>query len=220
MIQYNYINVHYQAGYQGLEYAHEKGIPLFIMEPLLGGRLAKGLPVEAQKLLASTGKSPVEWALAWLFNHPQITMVLSGMSSQQDVGENAAIAASHGPNTMTQTELDTIKQVGEIFSATYKIPCTSCNYCLPCPAKINIPDSFASYNASYSISRMTGIQQYATTSGGLTQAFRLKDCTSCGKCEKACPQEIKIIEELKVVRKRMEPWWFLFIMGLARKFMR
>ena len=220
MIQYNYMNVNYQAGVTGLKHAASKNIPVFVMEPLLGGRLATGLPKEAAALLTPTGKTPAQWALAWLYNQPEVTMVLSGMGSPAQIKENAAGARNYPPHCLSQAEIDTLAQVAEVFEKTYKIPCTSCNYCLPCPAKINIPDSFNAYNASYAVSRFTGIQQYATTSGGLSRGFSVYDCIHCGKCEKACPQEIKIMAELKNVGKRMEPWWFRAGIGLARKFMK
>ena len=222
MIQYNYVNVNYQAGEHGLKYAHSKGIPVFIMEPLLGGMLAKDLPEAAARLFRehSPNTSPASWALKWLWNQPEVTLVLSGMSEIAQLTENAALAASSQAGGMTETELEVISKVAEAFSASYKIPCTGCNYCLPCPVKINIPDSFLAYNASYAISRFTGIQSYATTSGGFTKAFSVRDCTGCKKCEKLCPQEIAIVDKLKDVGKRMEPWWYRAIMGIARRVMK
>jgi len=222
MIQYNYINVNYQAGAAGLKYAHSKDIPVFIMEPLLGGRLAKDLPSEAVKLFKESDPTatPAAWALRWLWNQPEVTLILSGMNDIGQLIENAALADKSQVGGMLANDIAVIEKVTEIFSATYKIPCTGCNYCLPCPVNINIPDSFMAYNASYSISRFTGIQQYATTSGGLTKDFSVHDCTKCGKCEKACPQQIAITERLKDVQKRMEPWWFRAAMSIARKVMR
>jgi len=222
MIQYNYINTHYQAGTAGLKYAHAKGISVFIMEPLLGGRLAKDLPTAAVELFNAkdADASPVSWALRWLWNQPEVTLVLSGMNEPGQLQENVALAASAQANGMSEKELAIIEQVAAAFSATYKIPCTGCNYCLPCPVKINIPDSFMAYNASYAVSRFTGIQLYATTSGGFNRAFSVRDCTACGKCEKLCPQEIEIAQKLKDVGKRMEPWWFRAVMAIARRVMR
>ncbi|MCL2284873.1 MAG: aldo/keto reductase [Firmicutes bacterium] len=222
MIQYNYINVNYQAGAAGLKYAHSKGIPVFIMEPLLGGRLAQDLPGDAAKILKekNPNASPVSWALRWLWNQPEVTLVLSGMNRIEQLTENAALAASSLPDSMAEDELAVIEKAAEIFSATYKIPCTGCNYCLPCPVNINIPDCFMAYNSSYAINRYTGIAQYAITSGGMKKDFSVRDCTKCGKCEKACPQEIAITERLKDVQKRMEPWWYRAAMGIARRVMK
>jgi len=218
MIQYNYLNTNYQAGTAGLKYAHGKGIPVFIMEPLLGGRLANSLPKEAVTLFGDS--SPASWALKWLWNQQEATLVLSGMNDISQLKENAALATKCQPGGMSEDELAVISQVTELFAKTYSIPCTGCNYCLPCPAKINIPDSFMAYNTSYSMGRFAGITQYATTTGGFTKAFSVRDCTKCGKCEKHCPQDIAIMNRMKDVAKRMEPWWFRAGMSIVRKIMR
>ena len=222
MIQYNYINTHFQAGATGLKYAYAKDIPVFIMEPLLGGRLANDLPGKAVKLLKQhdPDATPAAWALRWLWTQPEVTLLLSGMNTSDQVSENSMLAKQSQVGCMTEEELAVICQVADVFSASYKIPCTGCNYCLPCPQQINIPDSFMAYNASYAISRFTGMQQYGTTIGGFNPAFSVADCTMCGKCEKQCPQNIAIMERLKDVRKRMEPFWFRAGMAIARRVMR
>jgi len=219
MIQYNYVNVNYQAGEAGLKYAHSKGVPVFVMEPLLGGQLSHGLPSEAKELFekATPGTSPASWALRWLWSQPEVTMVLSGMNKSEQIHENATLSET---SQMTDAELKTVAHVANIFAKEYKIPCTGCNYCLPlCPKKINIPDSFMAYNASYSIGRMTGFHQYATTTGGLSKTFSVHDCTGCAACEKICPQGIEIVRQIGLVKKRMEPWWYRAAMSLARKVM-
>ena len=218
MIQYNYLNVHYQAGAEGLKKAYAKGIPVFIMEPLLGGRLAKDMPEKALKLFK--GATPASWALKWLWNQPEVTLLVSGMNEISQVIENANLADQSQIGGMTPEELAVIDQASDIIESSYKINCTGCNYCLPCPVNINIPDSFMAYNASFAISRFTGIQQYVTTAGGFDPVFSPADCTKCGKCEKLCPQMIPIMDRLKDVRKRMEPWWFRAVMAVGRKVMR
>jgi predicted aldo/keto reductase-like oxidoreductase len=219
MIQYNYVNTHYQAGIEGLHRANDRGITVFIMEPLLGGQLVKGLPQKASNILKE--KSPnatlASWAFRWLWNQPEITMVLSGMNHVNQVKENVDLADEYGVGNMSPDELLIVDQVAKVFGESYKIPCTGCNYCLPCPKHINIPDSFMSYNTTYAISRFAGIQQYATTTGGFNTAYSLFDCIECGHCEKHCPQHIKIVSELKVVRKRMEPFWYRGIIGIVKK---
>ena len=222
MIQYNYVNINYQAGLAGLKLAYSKGIPVFIMEPLLGGRLAKDLPEAAIRIFKehSPDSTPASWALKWLWNQPEVTMVLSGMGEISQLTENKMLAETCNVGGMSDAELDIVDKVAEAFSQSYKIPCTGCNYCLPCPVKINIPDSFLAYNASYAISRFTGIQNYATTSGGFTKSFSVRDCVKCGKCEKLCPQEIAIMDRLKDVGKRMEPWWYRMALGIARRVMK
>lgn len=222
MIQYNYININYQAGLDGLKYAHSKEIPVLIMEPLLGGRLANDLPQSALKLLhqSNPDASAASWALRWVWHHPEATVVLSGMSDMAQLEENIALASLSEPGGMADDELAVIEKVADLFQASYKIPCTGCNYCLPCPKGINIPDSFLAYNASYAISRFAGITQYATTSGGFNPTFSVRDCTKCGHCEKHCPQDIAIIDRLADVGKRMEPLWYRAVLAVVRKVMR
>jgi len=222
MIQYNYVNTHYQAGVEGLHHAHRKGMPVYIMEPLLGGQLANALPEKATRRFKQKDPeaSYASWALRWLWNQPEVTLVLSGMNHIDQVKENSSLASEYGVGNMSSDDLKVVQEVATIFSESYKIPCTGCNYCLPCPKHINIPDSFMAYNTSYTISRFAGIQLYATTSGGLKSAFSLFDCIECGKCEKHCPQNIRIMEEIKVVRRRMEPLWYRGMMRIARKIMK
>ena len=222
MIQYNYINVHYQAGVDGLKKAHAKGLPVFIMEPLLGGRLANALPEKAAVLLKEYNPeaTPASWALRWLWSQSEVTLLISGMNELGQVNENTALAEQSQIGGMTAEELTVIDQAADILASSYKVACTGCNYCLPCPAKINIPDSFMAYNTSYSIGRLTGMHQYITTAGGFIPVYSVANCIKCGKCEKLCPQKIPIIETLKDVRSRMEPWWLRAVMALGRKIMK
>ena len=222
-IQYNYINTNYQAGTTGLKYASEKGLPVFIMEPLLGGRLADSLPDKAKEIMneADSSISPVGWALKWLWNQPEVTMLLSGMNEIDQLQENISLAETAQANMWTEKETKTIKRVIEVFNVSYKIPCTGCNYCMPCPQNINIPGCFASYNSSFSISRSIGMNQYMLNSGAMTNTPALASmCIKCGKCEAHCPQNIPIRDSLVQVKKRMEPLWFKPIMSIARKIVR
>ncbi|MDI3536968.1 MAG: uncharacterized protein PWP56_2104 [Acetobacterium sp.] len=222
-IQYNYMNTNYQAGTAGLQYASQKGLPVFIMEPLLGGRLATGLPKKAEALLKAEDYSatPVGWALRWLWNHREVTMLLSGMNEFAQLDENIALAEKAKPDSMTEKELVVVERVVEAFNTSYKVPCTGCNYCMPCPQNIDIPGCFASYNASYAISRSTGIQQYLVNTKAMTKSpAGASDCIKCGKCEKHCPQNIPIRDSLEAVKKRMEPVWFKAGTSIARRIMR
>jgi predicted aldo/keto reductase-like oxidoreductase len=222
-IQYNYINTNYQAGTTGLKAAAEKGLPVFIMEPLLGGRLASGLPEKAMALFkaADPSASAVSWALRWIWNHSEVTMLLSGMNEPEQLSENLALAETALPGSMTEGEEDVVKKVVAVFNASYKIPCTGCNYCMPCPQNIDIPGCFAAYNASYAISRGTGIQQYLVNAKSFTRnPAGASSCIKCGKCEKHCPQNIPIRNSLDEVKKRMEPFWYKPAMAIARLFIR
>jgi len=210
-IQYNYINENYQAGTYGLHKAAEKNIPVIIMEPLLGGTLVNGLPKDAQNMLkqANSNYSSVEWALKWLWNQPEVTVVLSGMNAMSQLEENVRIASNSSVGCLPENELAVIDEVVKIFNASFKIPCTGCNYCMPCPQKINIPALFSAYNASYSLGLFQGFWQYSlsvaliagTPIGG-------NNCIECGLCETHCPQQIPIRESLRLVEKRLNPFWF------------
>ncbi len=209
-IQYNYVNERYQAGTAGLHAAAARGMAVFVMEPLLGGRLADKLPASAARLLAQAGEqglaTPADWGLSWVWNHPEVTMVLSGMSSPEMVDANADIAERALPNTMTEKQLATIARVVELFERANRVPCTGCNYCMPCPHGINIPGCFAAYNASFAHGWFTGMQQYFTASAVRTATPRLaSNCMSCGACARHCPQHIDIPARMADVRRRFQP---------------
>jgi len=207
-IQYNYMNEHYQAGSEGLALAAERGLSVIIMEPLLGGKLAVGLPESARAAMAtySADRSPAEWGLRWLWNQPQVTCVLSGMGSLEQLEDNASAAANAPAGCMGIDELAIIEVVREEFGRSYKVPCTGCNYCMPCPKGISIPACFATYNESYSIGWTTGLFHYLTSVGAGSNELHLpSDCVRCGACMAKCPQHIAIPDELVKVRKRLQP---------------
>jgi len=205
LIQYNYSDENYQAGRAGLQKAAAMGLPVFIMEPLLGGKLATGLPKQAASLL--TGRSAAAWALRWLWDQPEVTMVLSGMDSMEQLDDNIATAKDALPGCVTEEERDVYTKVVAIFREAFKIPCTGCNYCLPCPKKVSIPSFFAAYNASYALDLFTGFQQYTTTSNisDPVNYSSARHCSGCGVCIKKCPQDIDIPAQLKRVARRLEP---------------
>jgi len=221
-IQYNYLDINNQAGRTGLVHAASKGIPVIIMEPLLGGRLAnaKSLPaqaIEAMKAVAPS-LSPAAWALRWLWNHPEVTLLLSGMSAQDQLDENIAVAERvAAPNFLSESELAVIDSVIKLFNESNRIPCTGCGYCIPCPFGVNIPGCFASYNDSYKGGRFAALKPYVMATAALTTKSGLaSSCKACGKCETHCPQNINIRESLKLAAKRLEPFWFTAGISAAR----
>lgn len=218
-IQYNYSDENYQAGVTGLRRAAEKNMPVIIMEPLLGGKLATGLPKQAEKVFRtfSPNRSPASWGLRWLLDQPEVTVILSGMNREEQLEDNLNTAAEVQPGMITPEEREVYRQVIEIFRRSFKVPCTGCGYCQPCPHGINIPGCFAAYNTSYSMGWMTGMFQYVTSTGANRAAGQTASCcVGCGVCEKHCPQNISIRESLKQVRRRMEPFYFDFVMKTMR----
>ena len=220
-IQYNYSDESYQAGREGLQAASAKGIPVIIMEPLLGGKLAKGLPKAAAAVFAKSNASlsPAAWGLRWLWNQKEVTCVLSGMNTVAQMEENIQSAENFSP--LTEAEQAAYTEVVGIFNRAYKIHCTGCNYCMPCPKGINIPGCFAAYNASYAHNFATGMQQYLTSTAAMSKkSYSPRLCIECGKCESHCPQHLPIRTTLKQVAGRMESPLIRFGLSIARRFFR
>ena len=195
-IQYNYMDEEHQAGTRGLKYAADKGLAVVVMEPVRGGRLAHNLPTEVLDLwkLAPTQRPPAEWALRWVWDHPEVSVVLSGMSTMGQVVENVATASASGPGTLTADEMELIGRVRDTYRELAPIPCTDCQYCLPCPNGVSIPRILALYNDTMMYhdcnrSRM----QYSL----IAEGERADACIACGDCEAVCPQSIAIIDWLE-----------------------
>jgi predicted aldo/keto reductase-like oxidoreductase len=220
MIQHSYNDENYQAGVTGLRAAAAKGIPVMIMEPLLGGRLVNDLPAAAEKALeAAAGRlsGNADWGLNYLWNKPEISVVLSGMNSIEQVKLNTASADKSAPNSFTEAETAAIAEAQRIFSESYKIKCTGCGYCLPCPKNVNIPGCFSAYNTSFSVSRGEGIRVYIMSNAVTTKNHGgAGNCIGCRKCEKHCPQKLKISELLPKVKKRLEPPHIALAFKIAR----
>lgn len=207
LIQYNYLDEDYQAGILGLKYAYEKGLGVAVMEPLRGGQLASNIPQEVQTVFdeSKVKRSPAEWALRWVWNHPEVSVVLSGMSTMDQLEENLKIAEESQPNTLTDPELNIISQAKSIFEEKLQINCTSCGYCLPCPSGVNIPENFSKYNDYFLFGSPETKEEYKFHYMALIiENERASACIECGNCEKHCPQSIPIIQELKKVKELYE----------------
>jgi hypothetical protein len=202
-IQYNYLDIDYQAGRRGLKYAAEKGIAVVIMEPLRGGSLAGNMPEQIQDIFneAKTKRSTVDWALQWLWNQPEISVVLSGMSTMQQVKENIKSADKAAINSLSNEELQLIRKAADCYKELSPIPCTGCGYCIPCPNGVDIVNSFKIYNEAHlhNVFKKKVIEYF--TWG---KEARAANCVSCGKCENVCPQKLKISKLLKDVVEYFE----------------
>ena len=213
LVQYNYLDVNAQAGIRGIQYAYENDIAVFVMEPLKGGLLAGELPPEVSALFdeVDSSKSSVDWALSWVFNQNEITCVLSGMGSLDQMKENMAIAERVKIGSLSDDELDVLDKAQGIFNSMMKINCTGCGYCLPCPKGVNIPDCFNVYNEKYLFNKKAfGVLPHAMVNyymvvGGITNKQASAGlCNHCGRCKRLCPQSLDIPNELDRVKSEFE----------------
>jgi predicted aldo/keto reductase-like oxidoreductase len=198
-IQYNYMDVDFQAGRRGLEYAAGKGLAVVVMEPLRGGRLCKEPPAPVARVweTAPQKRTPAEWGLLWVWNHPEVSVALSGMSTMEQVKENIATADSSAPNKLAPEGLSFIKRVGEAYQRLNPIPCTSCGYCLPCPNGVDIPKVLKMYNETIMYDDLQGGQSRYRNPDIIKEEQRADRCLECSTCLEACPQKIPITEWLK-----------------------
>jgi uncharacterized protein len=210
-IQYNYLDENNQAGTAGMEYAAARGLGVIIMEPLRGGYLGLAPPPPAVAAIwneAKARRTPAEWALRWVWNRPEVTVVLSGMNHQEQVQENLSIAGTARANALTEEELRLVGRVGRTYRELMKVGCTGCGYCMPCPANVTIPICFEEYNTMHMFGAMDeGKFRYALRlSGELVdgQPGYASQCVQCGECLDKCPQQIPIPEMLTQVAAEME----------------
>lgn len=195
-IQYNFMDENFQAGHEGLMYAVSKGLGVVIMEPLRGGYLVSSVPSEVKKIWdsAEIKRSPVEWGFQYLWDYPEISVVLSGMSDLAQVKNNLEFAEKGLPNSLTQDEKKLISKVKEIYRSKTRVYCTGCHYCMPCPSGVNIPETFKFLNNAEMFDR---IEEEKLLYSGLEG--KASNCTECGQCEEKCPQQTPIREMLKDV---------------------
>ncbi len=197
-IQYNYLDEEFQAGTEGLKYAASRGLGIIVMEPLRGGYLAAPIPA-ARKVWEELGdgRSPVEWGLRWVWDHPEVTVALSGMSSMQQVADNVKYADKGVPGTLTLKEMELFRTVKDIYRERMKVPCTGCGYCMPCPNGISVPECFLHYNNAFmfdALDQEKNSYRHMQTLGFTKSA---SECAECGQCEEKCPQRIPIPAKLK-----------------------
>lgn len=205
-IQYNYLDEHSQAGRTGLRHAASKGVPVIVMEPLRGGRLVTNLPRRALELMEGhePRRTPAAWALAWLWNQPEVTCVLSGMNSRAMVDENVACADASAPGCLNAADEALLAEVVRAINANTKVGCTGCRYCMPCPRGVDIPGTFAAYNRLCTDGRFTALKEYVMCTLMRRDVTAASLCVGCGACERRCPQGIAIREELAGAVRELE----------------
>jgi len=209
-IQYNYLDVDFQAGTAGLRHAASKGLAVVVMESLRGGKLAADLP--ATRPLwhsASRQRKPADWALQWLWNQPEVTLALSGMNTLDQVEENIASANISGVGQLTADEIGLIDKVREVLKSLSPIPCTSCEYCLPCPNGVNIPRNFDAYNQAAMFAALDDSRK--AYKYWIPDDQKASACIQCDECRTKCPQQIPISTWLPVVEE---------VLGLNRDYVK
>ena len=182
---------------------------VIIMEPLRGGSLTLKLPKQVEKVYdtASVKRSRAEWGLRWVWNHPEVTVVLSGMNDEAHIDENIRLAGDATPGCLTNKELIVIEKAVAKYRSLCRVGCTGCQYCMPCPSGVNIPMAFDLYNSYHmNHNKLTDRFLYWGQLGGVggTKAMLASQCVNCGKCAKHCPQKIDIPSEMKNVEKTFE----------------
>ena len=205
-IQYNYMDEHSQAGRRGLNHANGRGIPVVIMEPLRGGKLVSRLPEEAKRIFESypVRHTPAQWAFRWLWNQPEVTVVLSGMNSDEMVRDNLRTASTVQIGELGPEEEAMLRQVVAAINSKMKVGCTGCGYCMPCPKNVDIPGTFAAYNRRYQEGKFWGFVDYVICTLLRKNPTPASNCIGCGKCEKHCPQHLPIRQKLGEARKELE----------------
>jgi hypothetical protein len=204
-IQYNFMDVEFQAGREGLRYAAARGLAVIVMEPLRGGSLTRPAPRGVAELWdsAATNRSQAEWALQWVWNDPDVSLVLSGMSAMSHVEENLASADRSAVGSLDEGELRLVDRVRDAYRTLAPIPCTSCRYCQPCPNDVAIPRIFELYNDATAYGDLergrVGYERF------MKPEHRADRCVACGACESACPQRIEIITWLKKAHAVLAP---------------
>ena len=195
-IQLNYLDRNYQAGEEGLRYAKSKGLSVVIMEPIKGGKLSN--PPEEIKNIWNKSKvkrTPSEWALKWVLNHEEVSVLLSGMNNLEQVKQNLKTVSICLPNSLTNDELKLIDEVVNIYEDKIKVGCTNCQYCLPCPQGVEIPDIFELYNNVYVFNAESSSKN--SYKNLMNKNLDASQCIECGQCESKCPQNLPIRKHLK-----------------------
>ena len=195
-IQYNYLDRDFQAGKDGLQYAGSQGLAVVIMEPLRGGKLATEPPEEIRNILSEGDKErgPVSWALNWLWSQPEVSVVLSGMSTMEQVKENVELASNSRAGKFSKRENQLMERAAKKYREISPVRCTGCNYCTPCPNGVHIPTNFQLYNEAEVYGKFEeNKERYYEF---LDEEGRASACIACGECEEACPQNLEIIDLL------------------------
>ncbi|MDR3719158.1 MAG: aldo/keto reductase [Bryobacteraceae bacterium] len=209
-IQYNFLDEEQQAGTEGLKYAASKGLSVIVMEPLRGGSLAAAPQppaIDALWQTAAQRRTPAEWALRWVWNHPEVTVVLSGMNDEAQVEENLRVAEAAYPGSLTAAETSLIERAGRKYREIMKVGCTGCGYCQPCPSGVDIPGAFELFNLYHTFGKTQDANSlYVARLGGVLtgQPGYASLCSHCMDCVEKCPQSLEVPDLLEQVAGQFE----------------
>ena len=200
-LQYNFMDVDYQAGRRGVEYAADRGLGIVVMEPLRGGMLGKEPPAAVAEVWKSAPqkRSQVEWALQWVWNQPEISLALSGMSTMEQVEQNCRFADHSSPGTLSEEELALVDRARAAYRGLCPISCTGCGYCVPCPNGVDIPSVFQVFNDANMYDDMKWGKERYNGRMGLPPEQTADNCIECGECLEVCPQSVPIPDWMKEV---------------------
>jgi len=222
LVMYSYMDNKNQAGDEGVKYAYKNDVAVFAMEPLRGGNLSKTPPDGVQEIFNRSNivRSPAEWALRWTWDHPEVTLLLSGMNNMDHIKENIRIADEAKPHSLTSDEQSIIGDARYEFFSLMKVQCTGCRYCMPCPFGVDIPTCFDIYNSKYLYGDNRARLTYMIRVGGIMgDKSNASMCTQCGKCLSHCPQEIQIPDVLKDVSRDFEGVTYRPMVWFAKKYL-
>ncbi|MDR2515192.1 MAG: aldo/keto reductase [Christensenellaceae bacterium] len=206
-IQQNLVDIDHEATEEAIRMAGEKGTAMVIMEPLRGGGLALP-PAPVKKIYdeVAPGRSGVEWAFRHLLNYPEVSTILSGMTTMEQLKENIAIFSKPDAvaGCLSAAEKQALLRAKTTYESMTAVPCTGCEYCLPCPQGVSIPGVFSGYNEGFMFENFAQPQRsymFMTRRGA-----DASKCVECGACEAKCPQQIAIVAELKKAHAKLSGW--------------
>jgi len=199
--QYSYLDLDHDPGFSGIKYTADQGLAVVVTEPLRQGRLTKE-PSESVAEVWANGpqnRSLAEWGLLWVWNHPEISVVVSDMRTVEQVKKNVAFADGARPDILTVRELVLINQVRDAYKALKAVPCTSCRACMPCPMGIDVPRIFELYNDAVMYNDIKTARTIYCT-----EQHDINRCTECNLCVNACAKRIAVLEYLRDARRLFE----------------
>lgn len=193
--EYSYMDIDHHPGIGGLKFAADKGLAVVVTNPLKGGWLTKEPPKSVAKVWANAPhkRTLAEWGLNWAWNLPEVSTVVSDMSTMKQVVENIDLADSAEADSLTVAEQVLISQVRDAYRKLRHVPCTSCRGCMPCPQGIDVPRIFELYNDAIMYDDIDSVRSIYNFEG-----HRIDNCNECGACLNACGRKIPVLDWLKV----------------------